>query len=84
MKYLAATLLACIAVGGAFGIAPPVDPPVSPAIVPSGGPPGPVDPNGGTPPNVPLNTPEPASFTILGLGLAAAGTYRFVRRLQLP
>jgi hypothetical protein len=84
MKFVAAALAVCIAAGGAFGIAPPVDP-VPPKIVPFSPPQPPQGPpSGGNPNTTPVNTPEPASLTIVGLGLAAAGTYRFLRRRQLP
>jgi hypothetical protein len=84
MKSLIAALTLCVAVSGAMAVAPPVDPNVPPKIVPSGSPPptspgDPGDPNGN-----PLNTPEPASLTIMGLSLAAVGSYRYMRRRQLP
>jgi hypothetical protein len=81
MKFLAAALVVCIAAGGAFGIAPPVDGGVPPEIVPFNPPR--LPPDGGIPQTPPVNTPEPASLTIMGISLAAAGAYSCLRRRQL-
>jgi len=83
MRYFAALTLALAVAGGVRAIAPPVEPPPSPVIVPSPPPIGPnilpVDP--GTPSGPPaLNTPEPTTLTIAGMGMAAAGAYRLLRR----
>jgi hypothetical protein len=83
---LFATAFALLVFGGAaLAVAPPVERSVPPVIVPSVGPPGPVvTPHGGPVPNQPpVNTPEPASMTIAGVSLAAAGVYRFLRRRQM-
>jgi MYXO-CTERM domain-containing protein len=82
MRFVAAALVVCIAAGGALGIAPPVDP-VPPKIV-SFTPPPKLPPGGGHPQTPPVNTPEPASLTIMGLSLAGAGAYRLLRRRRLP
>ncbi len=84
MRYVMALSLALALAGGVRAISPPVHPP--PVILPSP-PPGPIvlppaGPGGGpTPPPV-LDTPEPASLTIAGIGIAAAGAYRLLRRAK--
>jgi hypothetical protein len=81
MRYSISLAIVLIIVGTAGAIAPPVDPSPAPHIVPSTPPPkgpGPVDPGGN--PTTPPATPEPASLAIAGVGLAAGGIYRWLRR----
>jgi hypothetical protein len=90
MRYVAACALALALTSGVRAIAPPVERP--PATVSSPhAPHGPlgrsltpfVIPGGGhTEPPPPIHTPEPASLTIAGIGIAAVGAYRLLRRQQ--